>query len=135
MNIILDLREIRWGWMLIIIIVFFAAVFGASALLGESARNNCFWAIVVNGIAVCGGIAPLIYAGLFKPSILRHCMLASSVIRLLLAVIGSSVILYFVKIDVLWFAVWVGILYLAVLVLEVSFFIKMLTGCDEVEKV
>jgi hypothetical protein len=134
MNVILNLREIRWGWMLIII-VFFAAVFGVSTLLGESARNNCFWAIVVNGIAACGGIVPIIYAGLFKPSIPVHCLLAASVIRLLLAVIVSSVILYFVKIDALWFAVWVGVLYLAVLVLEVCFFIKMLTGRDEVDKV
>jgi hypothetical protein len=134
MNVILNLREIRWGWMLIII-VFFAAVFGASTLLGESARNNCFWAVVVNGIAACGGIAPIIYAGLFKPSIPVYCLLAASVIRLLLAVIGSSVILYFVKIDVLWFAVWVGVLYVAVLVLEVRFFIKMLTKLDEVDKV
>jgi hypothetical protein len=121
--------------MLTVVIVFFVAAFEAGTLLGEIARNNCFWAIVVNGIAACGGIAPVIYAGLFKPSVLRHCLLASSVIRLLLAVIGSSVILYFVKIDVLWFAVWVGILYLAVLVLEVSFFIKMLTRYDEVDKV
>jgi hypothetical protein len=135
MNVILNLREIRWGWMLIIIIVFFAAVFGASALLGESARNNCFWAIVVNGIAACGGIAPFIYAGLFKPSIPVYYLPAASVIRLLLAVIGSGVILCFVKIDALWFAAWVGMLYLAVLVLEVRFFIKMLTGYDEVDKV
>ena len=134
MNIILNLREIRWGWMLIII-VFFAAVFGVSALLGESARNNCFWAIVVNGIAVCGGIAPLLYAGLFKPSIPVYFLPAAGVIKLLLAVIGSGVILYFVKIDALWFAVWVGVFYLAVLVLEVCFFIKMLTGRDEVDKV
>jgi hypothetical protein len=134
MNVILSLRKIRWGWVLIII-VFFAAVSGASTLLGEIAWNNCFWAIVVNGIAACGSIAPLIYAGLFKSSIPVYYLLAASVIRLLLAVIGSCVILYFVKIDALWFAVWVGVLYLAVLVLEVCFFIKMLTGRDEVNKV
>ncbi|MFZ0035250.1 MAG: hypothetical protein WAK60_09735 [Sedimentisphaerales bacterium] len=120
---------------MLIIIVFFAAVFGASALLGESARNNCFWAIVINGIAACGGIAPFIYAGLFKPSIPVYYLLAAGVIRLLLAVTGCGVILYFVKIDTLWFAVWVGMLYLAVLMLEVRFFIKMLAGCDEVDKV
>lgn len=135
MNVILNLREIRWGWMLIIIIVFFAAVFGASALLGEIARNNCFWAIVVNGVAVCGSVAPFIYAGLFKQSVSACYLLATSVIRLLLAVIGSGVILYFIKVDAFWFAVWVGILYLMVLVLEVRFFVKMLTGCNEVDKV
>jgi hypothetical protein len=135
MNVILNLREIRCGWMLIIIIVFFAAVFGASALLGESARNSCFWAIVINGIAVCGGITPFIYAGLFKSSIPAYYLLAASVIRLLLAVIGTGVILYFVKIDAFWFAVWVGILYMVVLILEVRFFIKTLTGCNEVDKV
>lgn len=135
MNVILNQREIRWGWMLIVIIVSFAAVFGASALLGEIARNNCFWAIVVNGVAACGGIVPFIYAGLFKSSVPAYYLLAASAIRLLLAVIGTGVILYFVKIDAFWFAVWVGMLYMAVLMLEVRFFIKMLTGRNEVDKV
>ena len=121
--------------MLIVIIVFFVAVFGASALLGENARNNCFWAIIVNSVAACGGIAPFVYAGLFKSSIPAYYLLAASVIRLLLAVIGTGVILYFVKIDAFWFAVWVGMLYMVVLMLEVRFFIKMLTACNEVDRV
>jgi hypothetical protein len=135
MNVFLNLREIRYWRMLIIMIVVFAAAFGASALLGETARNNCFWAIVINGVAACGGIAPFIYAGLFKPSIPAYYLLAASVIRLLLAVIGTGVILYFVKIDAFWFAVWAGFLYMVVLMLEVRFFIKMLTGCNEVDEV
>jgi hypothetical protein len=113
--------------MLIIIVVFLAA----GILLGGS----CFWAVIVNCLAACGGIAPFIYARLFKPSVLGHCLLASGLIRLSLAVTGSGVVLYFVKIDVLWFAVWVVVLYLAVLVLEVCFFIRILTGFDEVDKV
>lgn len=130
---VLNPREIRCGRMFITIGVLFAAVFGAAALSGTG--QGCFWAIVVNGIAACGGIAPMIYAWLLKPSILGHCLLASSVIRLSLAVTGSIVILYFIKIDVLWFAVWVVALYLAVLVLEVCFFIRILTEFDEVDKV
>jgi hypothetical protein len=135
MNVVLNLREIRWGWMLIVIVVFFAAVFGVSALLGDIPRNNCFWAIVINGVAACGSVAPFIYAGLFKQSVSECYLLAASLTRLLLAVIGSGVVLYFVKVDAFWFAVWVGMLYLTVLIWEVRFFIKMLTGRNEVNKV
>ena len=128
-----NLRKIRWGWLLILI-VFFAAIFGISTLFGDNVRSACLWAIAVNGIAACGGIAPIIYARLFKPDVPAHYLLSVSVIRLLLAVTGSSIILLFVKIDVFWFAAWVTVLYLAVLVLEVCFFTKILTGRDKVDK-
>jgi hypothetical protein len=135
MNVILNLRETRWGRMLIVMIVVFAAVFGVSALLGYIPRNNCFWAIVVNSVAACGGVVLFVYAGLFRQSIPASYLQAAHAIRLLLAVIGSGVVLYFVKVDAFWFVVWVVVLYIVVLIFEVRFFVKMLTGRSEVNKV
>jgi hypothetical protein len=42
--------------------------------------------------------------------------------------------LFFVKIDVMWFATWVVILYLAVLIFEVSFAVQTITKRDEVDR-
>lgn len=134
MNLILNLRKIRWGWMLILI-VFFAAIFGISPMFGDNARNSCFWAVVVNTIAACGGAAPVICAVVFKPVVPVYYLLVAGTIRLLLAVIASIIILLFVKIDTVWFAASAGILYAAVLVLEVCFFAKTIAGCDEADEV
>jgi hypothetical protein len=121
--------------MLVVIVIFFAAVFGASALLGENARNNCFWAIIINGVAACGGIAPFVYAGLSGQPISAYYLLTASLTRLLLAAAGSGIILYFVKIDVFWFVMWAVMLYFVVMMLEVRFFVKILAECNEVDKV
>jgi hypothetical protein len=135
MNVILNVRETRWGRMLIVMIVVFAAVFGVSALLGDIPRHNCFWAIVVNSVAACGGVVLFVYAGLFKQSIPASYLQAALAVRLPLAVIGSGIVLYFVKVDAFWFVVWMAMLYIVVLIVEVLFFVKMLTGRSEVEKV
>jgi hypothetical protein len=124
--------KIRWTWPSAAIAVF-AVAYGISILLGKDVRNSCFWAVVVNGIAGCGGIAPVIYAMSLKSFISVYYILSSSIIRLLLAVAGSGIILFFVKIDVMWFAAWVVILYLAVLIFEVGFAVQMMTKHDEVE--
>jgi uncharacterized membrane-anchored protein len=120
---------------MLILIVFFAAIFGISPMFGDNARNSCLWAVVVNTIAACGGAAPVIYAVVFKPVVPVYYLLAAGTIRLLLAVIASIIILLFVKIDTVWFAASAGILYAAVLVLEVCFFTKTIAGCDEADKV
>jgi hypothetical protein len=125
--------KIKWTWPSAAIAVF-AITYGISILLGKDVQNSCFWAIVVNGIAGCGGIAPVIYAMLLKSSVSVYYILTSSVIRLLLAAAGSGIILFFVKIDVTWFATWVAILYLAVLIFEVSFAVQTITKRDGVDR-
>jgi hypothetical protein len=133
MNSIATLYKIKRMWLLAVITVF-AIAYGMSILLGKDVQNSCFWAVVVNGIAGCGGIAPLIHAMSLKSSVSIYYVLTSSVIRLLLAVAGSGIVLFFMKIDVIWFATWVVILYLAVLIFEVSFAVQTITKRDEVDR-
>ena len=133
MKVTLNLPKIRLWWMLTII-VFFIAVVGISIPFADNAYNNCLSAIVVNAIAAAGGAAPVLYAVAFKTAVPVYFLLAASTIRLLLAIATSSIILFFVKIDTVWFAAQVGILYVAVLVLEVRFFVKMMTGSNKVDR-
>jgi hypothetical protein len=133
MNNIATLYKIKWTWLLAAITVF-AIAYGTSILLGKDVQNSCFWAVVVNGIAGCGGITPVIYAMSLKSSVSIYYVLTSSVIRLLLAVAGSGIILFFMKIDMIWFATWAVILYLAVLIFEVSFAVQTITKRDEVDR-
>ena len=133
MNIILNLRKIRWGWLLVIIVLF-VTMFWISTLLGDDARNACLWAIVVNGLAAFGGIVPVVYAVLFRPSVPIYYVLATSVIRLLLAIAGSGAVLAFVKIDIFWFAAAMGILYAAILVSEACFIAVTVRDGSEVDK-
>jgi hypothetical protein len=133
MNSIANLYKVKWMW-LSAVVVMFAIAYGVSVLLGEDARNSCFWAVVVNGTAGCGGIAPVVYAMLLRPSVSAYYVLTTSAMRLLLAVAGSGIILFFIKISMAWFAVWVVTLYLAVLIFEVGFVAQMLIKRDEVGK-
>ncbi len=133
MNINSKLRRIRWGWV-VILAVFFALMFGVSALFGDSVRGACFWAIIVNAIAAGGGAAPVVYAVAFRPSVQAYYLLVAGTIRLLLAAAGSSIILIFVKVNVLWFVASVGIMYATVLALEVCFFVKTMAECDKADK-
>ena len=132
MKVTLNLPKIRLWWMLPLI-VFFIAVVAISIPFAANAYNNCLSAIVVNAIAAGGGAAPVLYAVVFKKVVPGYFLLAASTIRLLLAITASSIILLFVKIDTVWFAAQVGILYVAVLVLEVRFFVKMITRSDKVD--
>ncbi len=125
-----DLRKIPWGWLLVIAVVF-AAAYLISFLFGDNARNSCFWAVVVNGAAALGAIVPVVCAVLLKPPVPVHYVFAANAVRLLLAIVGSGIILHFVKIDVLWFVVCVGTLYIAVLVLEACFVTQTLCKSDE----
>jgi len=125
--------KIKWTWLSVAITVL-AIAYGISVLLGKDAQNSCFWAVVINGIAGCGRIAPVIYAMSLKSSVSIYYALTSSIIRLLLAVAGSGIILFFVKIDAMWFATWVAILYLAVLIFEVSFAVQTITKRDGVDR-
>ena len=128
-----NLRKIPWGWLLIIVLVF-AVAYGACFLLGNNARESCFWAITVNGIAAFGGILPIIYATFLRPSVPTYYILASSVIRLVLAITGSGIILVFVKVDIFWFAAETGALYAVILMLEVCFIVSVIRSGGEVSK-
>ena len=127
------MRKIGLWWILTIVVFFIAAV-AISIPFSDNAFNNCLSAIVVNAIAAFGGAAPVLYAVVFKPAVPAYLLIAAGAIRLSLAIIASSIILSFVKIDTMWFAVQVGILYTAVLVLEVRFFVKMMTESNKVDR-
>ncbi len=126
-----NFRKIRWGWLLIVALVFTVA-YGICFLFGGNARASCFWAITVNGTAALGGILPVIYAAFLRPSVPIYYVLASSVIRPVLAIIGSGIILAFVKVDIFWFAAETIALYTVVLVLESCFIISIIHSGGEV---
>ncbi|MGA2172094.1 MAG: hypothetical protein ABSG82_03650 [Sedimentisphaerales bacterium] len=106
-----------------------AVALTVSLLSGEQAIKSCLAAIVVSGLAGCGGLIPIIYAAAHKPALLTIFVLAATVIRLLLMVMGSIIIILFAKVSVLWFAVWIGIFYLVMLSLEIYFAIHTANRC------
>jgi purine-cytosine permease-like protein len=57
--------------------------------------------------------------------------LMSGAVRLLLAVVGSAIIIWFTAVPVLWFLVWLGLFYIAALVAEVYFAILMINRQKE----
>jgi len=112
---------IRW-WAASVAVV--AAAFAVSFLSGKEAVKSCLAAVTVSGIA--GGIAmlPIIYAVAYKPALLTVLGLATGTLRLLLMLAGSIIIILFVKVSVLWFVVWIGVFYSAMLILEVGSVIR-----------
>ena len=115
-------------------ILVFAAAYGASLLLNDSAQRSCLCAIIVNAIGAFGGVIPVVYAAILKPTLSAYHVFATSVIRLLLVITGSVIILLCVKISVFWFAIWTITLYVAVLVAEAFFVAGIMQGCGDTNK-
>ena len=104
---------------LLVVVAVFAAAGGISILLGADALNACFWAIVVSGIAACGGFIPIAAGSRAASSLSIASVLASGAIRLLLALAGVVIIILFVKVNAMWFAAWLGLFYVVMLGWEV----------------
>jgi hypothetical protein len=118
------MAQIRY--LLIIAAVFaFAMVF--SAFLGGQQTKTCLWALIVNSVAVCAGLVPVVLSTLYKPSLYTLSILAAGVIRLLITAVGAVIILVFVEVGVLWFVAWLGFFYLVVLGAEVYFTVRRLS--------
>jgi len=114
-------------WLSIVALVL-AAGLGVGVLLGGQSAQACFWAAVVNAISSCGAFVPILYCLLYRPAVLATGILAAGVIRLLLTIAGAGIILLLVNVDVLWFAVWLGLFYLTLVATEVYFAVRMLHG-------
>jgi uncharacterized membrane protein len=102
----------------------FATAVGASFLSGQDAVNGCLWAMLVSAIAGLGGFVPFILARLAKKPASIEAVLSSSAIRLLLVLAGLVIILFLTKVNVTWFALWMGIFYVVILVAEVYIAIR-----------
>jgi uncharacterized membrane protein HdeD (DUF308 family) len=115
------------GWLaLFVVAAIFAAALGISVSLGQNATNGCLWAMLVSVVAGCGGLAPVIYLILSRSSLSVEHVIGSSAIRLLLVLAGVVIILLFTKTDVMWFALWLGLFYLVVLVAEVYVAVRIM---------
>jgi hypothetical protein len=88
--------------------------------------SSCLAALIVSCVAGGGGLFPIFYAAAYRPGMLSVSALAATVIRLLLMIAGSAIVIIFVKVNILWFVVWIGMFYLVVLVLEIRFTIRCL---------
>ena len=130
----MDSGKSKWLWLLVIVAVF-ALALGVSFFLGADVAKSCLWAVIISVIGGGCGLAPVIYATLVKtsPSVVSVLALAVTVIRLLITVGGAAIIITFVRVNVLWFAAWLGLFYLVVLAVEVCFIIKTLSQYDGIE--
>ena len=117
------MAQIRW---LLIVAAVLAVAIVLSAFLGTGQTKACLWAAIATIIAVCGGLVPVVYSTLYKPSLYAVSVLAAGVIRLLITAVGAVIILAFVEVGVLWFVAWLGFFYIAVLVAEVCFVVRRL---------
>jgi hypothetical protein len=79
---------------------------------------NCKWDCCLRGLL------PLIYAAAYKPDRQLFLGLAATAIRLLLMIAGSAIVIIVAKVNILWFALWIGIFYLVTLVLEIGFALR-----------
>jgi hypothetical protein len=121
----LDSGKSKWLWLLVIAAVF-AMASGVSFFLGADIAKSCLWAVIISVIGGGCGLAPVIYAALVKKVPSVASVLAVTVIRLLITVGGAAIIITSVRVQVLWFAAWLGLFYLVILAAEVCFIITVL---------
>jgi hypothetical protein len=103
----------------------FATALGASFLSGQDAVNGCLWAILVSAVAGIGGFIPFILAGLSRKPASIEAVIGASAIRLLLVLAGLVIIIFFTKVNLMWFALWMGLFYIVILVAEVYIAIRI----------
>jgi hypothetical protein len=121
----LDSGKSKWLWLLVIAAVF-ALALGVSFFLCADVAKSCLWAVIISVIGGGCGLAPVIYAALVKKAPSVASVLAVTVIRLLITVGGAAIIITSVRVQVLWFAAWLGLFYLVILAAEVCFIITVL---------
>jgi len=117
MNIPSKSIQIKWTELLIIAAVITAA-FAVSFVAGKEAVKSCLVAITISGLAGSTALILIAYAATYRPSHLAVLALAAGIVRLLLMAAGSIIIVFFVRVSILWFVVWIGVFYLVMLVFE-----------------
>jgi len=126
-NIVSNLNEAKW---LLVIAAIFAASIGVSYLLSGEALKGCFWAVAVATIAGGIGFFPVVCSVSNNSSLQANTILLAGVIRLLLMLGGTAAVLYFMKVDVLWFIEWLGLFYVGFLVMEIRFAVRKIKECS-----
>jgi hypothetical protein len=111
-------------FVLVVMAGVFATAVGVCFLLGQDAVNGCLWAMLVSSIAGVGGFIPFIFARLAKKPASIEAVLSASAIRLLLVIAGLVIIIFFTKVNLMWFVFWLAIFYIAMLAGEVYYAIK-----------
>lgn len=119
MNTVANSDKTEWLRLPIAASAFAVAALGISIFFGTDSAKGCLWAILVGGVAGCGGLVPVIYALTYRPALLAILVMAAGVIRLLLMAVGTAILILLVKVNVLWFVIWLGLFYAAMLVSEV----------------
>jgi hypothetical protein len=119
MNTVANTDKTEWLRLPIAASAFAAAALGLSIFFGSDSAKGCLWAILVSGVAGCGGLVPVIYALIYRPALLAILVLAAGMIRLLLMAVGTAILILLVNVNVLWFLIWLGLFYAAILVSEV----------------
>jgi hypothetical protein len=98
-----------------------AAALAVSFLSGQEAVKSCLAAATISGLAVCISLIPKIYAAAYRPALLAFSGLAAGVLRLLLMLVGTIIMISFVKVNILWFVVWIGAFYPIILIRDITF--------------
>jgi hypothetical protein len=129
----LNLGKQNWLWMLIGII-FLTGIIAISTLLGNDVLQSCFWAITVSAAACVTGLLPMSKAIFQKQNVSAMSFLAGSIIRLLLMLFGTVIILVFVKVNVIWFAIWISLLYILMLAAEVIFAVQRMNTDNKIKE-
>lgn len=96
----------------------FIAAYFASRMCGSDAASGCRAAIIASSISSLCGLVPVMYALNYKPDYAGIAALASTIIRLVLVLIVTAVVLFVLKINAMWYLGWLGLFYIALLVVE-----------------
>ena len=106
----------------------FAALFVCGCIIsvfsGKDALRACGLAMAVSVAAAAGGFAPVLYTGFFKSDHMAIGAMAGGLIRILLAVAGFIIVIKFVPVSVVWFLAWLGLFYLATVIVETFFVVS-----------
>ena len=110
-------RKIRNCVLLLIVLAIAAYI--VSLIIGADSSAGCLTAIIVTAIGGAAGLA-LAALGILRTG--KHALaliLTGSLIRLLLVMLGCVIILFFTKVNALWFVVWLVLFYAAILASEI----------------
>jgi hypothetical protein len=101
-----------------------------SVSYGEMAGKSCLYAIILNFLAVIISRFPTIIMSGVQPAKIITAFFMGTAIRLFIVLGGSILVLYLLKIDVLWFVGWLVFFYLTVLAVETYYSVLFLRRFD-----
>jgi hypothetical protein len=110
--------------------VFMAMVYSISLFIRKAAWQACLAAIGISVVVGLASLLPALYGIVRRQDLAVAFVLAASLIRLLLMAGGTAIILFFTKVNIMWFVVWLGLFYICMLAVEVWLLIKTTNkGC------